>query len=446
MKIVIAGAGEVGFHLAQLLAYEQQDITLIDLDQEVLDYASTHLDVRTIHGDAAISSVLDRANTHKSDLLLALTTSEKTNLITAMIAKKMGAKQTIARVHNQEYLGEKSVKNFSELGIDSLISPNQLAAKEIHRLISRGAVTDFFDFEDGLVSLIGLTIGIQSPIANHTVDEVERQSPNIHFRPIVILRGNEVIIPSTSTIMRRNDHIYFVIRKTEINDILAIVGKKEKTIRSIMINGGTEVGYDTARLLQREFSVTLIENDENRCKWLAKNLKDVLVVKSNVTKLNELKEEGLEEMDAFISLTDATQVNVLTSLLAKNCGVYKTIALVDSMDYTRISQNIGIDTIINKKLIAANNIFRFVRKGKIIAITGLHGLEGEIIEFAVYKDNNLTSKPLGSLKFPKQAAIGTIVRGSEVVFPSDNVVLQKNDRVIIFALPDSIAKLERMFK
>ncbi len=446
MKIVIAGAGEIGFHLAQLLSYERQNITLIDIDQEVLDYAATHLDVRTMQGDSSMRSVLDRAGAHRSDLVLAMTTSEKTNLLTAMIAKKTGAKQTVARVHNQEYLRTGSLENFKDLGIDSVISPNQLAAKEIKRLIGRGAVTDFFDFDDGLVSLIGLTIKSNSPIANHTIDEVERGSPHIHFRPIAILRKNDALIPEPQMIMRRGDQIFFIVRKAEINEIIKIVGLEEKTIRTVMINGGSDLGYDTAEMLQRDYSVTLIESDEDRCKWLANNLKDVLVVKCSQTKMDQLREEGLENMDAFISVTNETQVNVLTSLLAKNSGVYKTIALVDSMDYTRISQNIGIDTIINKKLIAANNIFRYVRKGKIVAITGLHGLEGEIIEFAVYKESKLTKKPLNKIGLPKNSVIGTIIRGQEVIFPAPDVYLRKDDRVIIFAMPDSISQLEGLFK
>lgn len=213
-----------------------------------------------------------------------------------------------------------------------------------------------------------------------------------------------------------------------------------------MINGGTNLGYDTAVLLQRDYSVTLIEKDEQRCKWLANNLKDVLVVNCLNYKIDQLREEGLAEMDAFVSVTDDTQVNILTSLLAGNVGVYKTVALVDSIDYTRISQNIGVDTIINKKLIAANNIFRHVRKGKIVAITGLHGLEGEIIEFMVYRDSNLTSKTIKEIKFPKGIVIGTIVRDGEAMFPSPDMKLLKEDKVIIFAMQKSIAKLEKLFR
>lgn len=447
MKIVIAGAGEVGFHLAQLMSYEQQDITLIDSNQTVLDNASTRLDVRTINGDCSLRSTLIKAGANKADLVLSLTTSEKTNLVTALFAKNMGAKKAIARVHNQEYLQPEAIKAFNDLGIDSLISPNQLAAKEISRLLDKGAVTDYFEFEDGLVSLLGLTIHLNDAlVSNRSVDEIENLTPNIHFRPIAILRGNQTIIPDAETIIRKGDHVYFIIRKNEISEILRILGKKEKQIRSVMINGGTNLGYDTAVLLQRDYSVTLIEKDEQRCKWLANNLKDVLVVNCLNYKIDQLREEGLAEMDAFVSVTDDTQVNILTSLLAGNVGVYKTVALVDSIDYTRISQNIGVDTIINKKLIAANNIFRHVRKGKIVAITGLHGLEGEIIEFMVYRDSNLTSKTIKEIKFPKGIVIGTIVRDGEAMFPSPDMKLLKEDKVIIFAMQKSIAKLEKLFR
>jgi len=447
MKIVIAGAGEVGFHLAQLLAYEQQDITLVDSNQTVLDNASTRLDIRTVNGDCSVRSTLLKAGADKADLLLSLTTSEKTNLVTALFSKQMGAKKVIARVHNQEYLHPEAMETFKQLGIDSLISPNQLAAKEIARLLDKGAVTDYFEFEDGLVSLMGLTINQNDAlVSNRSVGEIEKLTPNVHFRPIAILRGNETKIPDSETIIRKGDHVYFIIRKNEISDILRILGKKEKQIRSVMINGGSDLGYDTALLIQRDYSVTLIEKDEDRCKWLAKNLKDVLVVNCLNYKIDQLREEGLAEMDAFVSVTDDTQVNILTSLLAGNIGVYKTVALVDSIDYTRISQNIGVDTIINKKLIAANNIFRHVRKGKIVAITGLHGLEGEIIEFVVYKNNKLTSKTLKEVKFPKGTVIGTIVREGKVLFPSPEMTLKKDDKVIIFAMQDDISKLEKLFR
>lgn len=446
MKIIIAGAGDMGFHLAQLLVNEDQDIILIDTKDEVLEHVSTHLDVLTIKGDAASIEILNKAEVYKARLFLAVTTSEKTNLLSAILAKQLGATQTVARVNNSEYVSLEHKERFKKLGIDNLISPALLAAQEIERLLRRCTFTDLFEFEGGKISVIGITLDDTSPLVRKTLREINRSTPKFLIRAIALLRNGKTIIPHSEMVPQSGDHLYLVTKKESLDTVTSYVGKSLRKVKKIMIVGGSPIDLPVAQLLESEYSVTLIERSKERCKRLLVSLHNTLIVNGNPSNIDLLKEEGLDEMDAFISLTPNSETNIITSLMAKEAGIYRTIALVDNAVYTHISQNIGVDTIINKKIIAANNIFRFVRRGKIEAITSLHGVDAEIIEFEVHKSNQLTKKPVRDLPFPKNALIAGVVRGEEVFVPTGDFQMQLSDKVIIFAMPDAIGKLEQLFK
>lgn len=446
MKIVIAGAGDVGFHLAELLAFEQRDIVLIDNNQDVLDYAATHLDVMTLRGDASSIEILEQAQVSRAGLVLAVTTSEKTNLLTAILAKKMGARQTIARVKTMDYLEDEQRKMFEDLGVDALIAPSQLAAEEIQRLIGQCSFTDIYEFEEGRINLVGLTLGEFSPLTNVKLSEMHRIDPAVTVRPIAILRGHQTIIPNGETILLRNDHIYFITDKEDIDALVGIVGKKKVKVKNIMILGGTDLAVATAKLLENDFRVTLVERDKDHCKYLSEILNHSLVINGEPSNFDLLVEEGLDNMDAVIALTNNSEANIIASLTAKNHGVYKTIAQVENKEYTHISQNIGVDTLINKKLIAANNIFRYVRKGQVAAVTSINGVDAEVIEFIVHKENQLTRKALKDLHFPKSALVGGVIRGNESLIPDGNFRFQVDDKVIVFALPEAISKVENLFR
>jgi len=446
MKIIIAGAGNLGFHLAELLSFENQDITLIDDNQEVLDYASAHLDVLTIRGDASSIRVLKDAGVEAARLVLAVTTSENTNLMTASIAKKLGARQTVARVNKTECLEGGNRELYESMGVDSIFSPSQLAAKEIMRLVNRCTFTDIFEFEDGKISLFGITLDDFSPLVNVQLSQWKKLNTDDSVRPIAILRGGNTIIPHGDVVLMRNDHVYFITKKDKVDDVEKLVGSKKVKVKNIMILGGSPLAYETAKLMEDDFSVTLIEGSKDRCKHLAEQLHNTLIINGKADNIDLLIEEGLERMDVFIALTPNSETNIIASLTAKNHGVYKTIAQVENKEYTSISQNIGVDTLINKKLIAANNIFRFVRKGRVEAITGLHGVDAEVIEFVITKNNQLTRKPLKDLHFPKSALIGGVIRGEESLIPDGDFQMQLDDKVIVFALPEAIGRMEKMFQ
>jgi trk system potassium uptake protein TrkA len=446
MKIIIAGAGDVGFHLAQLLSYENQDIVVIDTSQDVLDYAATHLDVLTVRGDASSISLMEQLEVNRADLFLAVTTSENTNLVAAVLAKKLGAGRTIARVQSRDYLEEGNKKLFRELGIDTLISPRQLAAREIKRLVDQCSFSDVFEFEGGKLSLVGLTIEEGSTLVNLRLSDWENVHPNLATRPIAVLRGYQTILPRGNTTLRRKDHVYFITNKSDTDSLEQCLGKEKIKIRNVMIVGGGGLALDTAKLLEQDYNVTLVESDKNRCREMADELQRTLIINGEPSNIDLLEEEGLSRMDAFIALTPNSETNIITSLTAKNHGVYKTIAQVENKEYVHISQDIGVDSLINKKLIAANNIFRFIRKGQIEAITSLNGVDAEIIEFIVHKTNQLTKKPLKELHFPETAIVGGVIRGEDSMIPSGDIQLQVGDRVIVFALPDAIGKVERLFR
>lgn len=448
MKIVIAGAGDIGFHLAKHLSNEQKDIILIDLNQEVLDYANTHLDVLTLNGDSSSVEVLRKAKVQSADIFLAVTTYENNNIVSAILAKKLGVKRTIARVNNPEYLRNQQKATFKEIGIDKLISPVLLAAYEIDRLLDLAQVTDVFEFENGRLLLIGTTLDESCPFLDQTLNDISRQPENMNFifRPMCILRDHETILPRGSTILKNGDHVYFITKRNEVNPLLAGLGKPKKQIKKVMIIGGNSLVYTTAKILEKRYNITIVEKEKSNCKYLIERLNKTLVVKGDPGNIELMKEEGLDQMDAFIALTRNSEINIISSLMAEDAGVTKTIALVDNTDYTHISQNIGVDTLINKKLIAANNIFRFVRKGKVEAIASLHGVDAEIIEYILDHESKLTRVPIKDLNFPKDALIGGIIRGKTSFIPSGDLQMEVQDKVIVIARPDSIPQIEALFK
>ncbi|MFP4092338.1 MAG: Trk system potassium transporter TrkA [Cyclobacteriaceae bacterium] len=446
MRIIIAGAGDVGKHLAKLLAYENQDIVVIDMNQDRLRQLGGQLDVSTIRGNATSYKVLRDANVGNADLLIAVTESEEVNLLTSFIAKQLGAKRTVARISNEEFLLSKDMLDLKTVGIDELISPESLAAREIRRLLRIAAVTDTFEFDQGLLSLIGITIDGQSALIDRTLAETSRLNPHNSFVTVAILRDGQTIIPRGDTILRPNDHIYFIAQPDGIDRVLDLTGKKKLEIKNIMILGGSKAAYHTARKLSSNYNVKLIEKDRDKCFALADQLPKSLIINGDGRDVDVLEEEGLGEMDAFLALTGDSETNIISCLVAKDRGVKKTIALVENIDYIHLSQNIGVDTMINKKLIAANFIFRYIRKGDVVSITGIHGVQAEILEYEVNETCQIAHKQLKELNFPKDAVIGGVVRNGKGQIAMGNFLFKPHDRVVVLSKHDSLSEVEKFFK
>ena len=448
MKIIIAGAGEVGFHLAKLLSYEAQEITLIDVDKESLAYADSHLDIRVLRGDATSISVLQDAKVDSSDLVIGVTASETTNLTFCLLAKQLGSKRTIARISNTEFVDSKELIKFNELGIDELISPEELAASEIQLLLNQSAFNDTYQFEEGLLTMVGVFLPKTAPFVGKMVKEAAKIFPELHFMPIALQRmGTQyTLIPRGDTVFKEGDQVYFITNKGGVDDLYKLTGMQKREIKNVMILGGSKVGFKTARdLCSNKFNVKLIEKDKDKAFDIADNIPNALIINGDGRNVELLEEESLESMDAFIAVTGNSETNIMSCLVAKSRGIKKTIALVENMDYFQLSQSIGIDTLINKKLLAASNIFRYIRRGEVLALTRLNNLNAEILEFEVKSTSLVNGEIIKELSFPREAIIGGVIRNGEGLIALGDFRITEGDKVVVCALPKAIPKIEKLF-
>ncbi|RDK84183.1 Trk system potassium transporter TrkA [Marinirhabdus gelatinilytica] len=448
MKIIIAGAGEVGFHLAKLLSYESQDIILIDNKRETLTYADTHLDIRVIKGDATSIATLKDAQIEQTDLVIAVTSSETTNITVCVLAKQLGAKRTIARISNTEFLENKDEVGFKKFGIDELISPEALAASEIALLLNQSGFNDTYEFEGGALTMIGLSLSRTATFVDKTVKEVAALYPELDYVPLAIQRfGTQyTLIPRGDTQFKEGDQVYFTTTKKGVDEIFKLTGKVKTEIKNVMILGGSKIGYKTANdLCKNSFRVKLIESNKNKAFDIADEIPSCLVINGDGRNVELLVEESIAEMDAFISVTGNSETNIMSCLVAKSKGVKKAIALVENMDYFQLSQSIGIDTLINKKLLAANTIFRYVRKGEVVAMTKLNNMNAELLEFVVTPNSQVSGKIIKDIELPRSAIIGGVVRNGEGIIALGDFRIMSGDRIVVCCLPQSISKVEKFF-
>lgn len=448
MKIIIAGAGEVGFHLAKLLSYESQDIILIDNIKDNLSYAEAHLDIRVLKGDCTSISVLKEAQVERADMLIGVTSSETTNITACFIAKQMGAKKTIARISNTEWIKNKDEIGFSTFGIDELISPESLASAEIELLLNQSAFSNTYQFEDGALTMFGIKLPRTATFVGKTVKEAAEVYPGIEFIPIAIQRfGTQyTLIPRGDTVYKEGDQVYFLTTHNGVEEVYFLTGKIREEIKNVMILGGSKIGFKTAReLCKSHFKVKLIESNKQKAFDLADALPDVLVINTDGRNVELLEEESISDMDAFISVTGNSETNIMSCLVAKSKGVRKTIALVENMDYFQLSQSIGIDTLINKKLLAANDIFRYIRKGEVVAMTKLTNMNAELLEFVISPKAFVVNKSIRNLDFPRSAIIGGVIRDGVGLIATPEFVFKNGDRVVVCCLPHSISKVEKYF-
>ena len=448
MKIIIAGAGDVGFHLAKLLSYESQDIFVIDVDSEKLNYLDSHLDVITFNGDATSVQTLMDINIDKTDLLIAITHSQNTNFAIAVIGKKLGAKKTIARLNNPEFISNPKI-NFKELGLDYVISPEELAAQEIKTLLNQSAFNDSISFENGLLNMLGSTLMKRATILNLSVQQAKKKFSEIDFITIAVKKQGEsqTIIPRGDTIFELGDEVYFSCPKESISKLHKLTGNEAFAVKNVMILGGSKIGVKSGhKLCQGKYNVKLIEKNKDKAFNLASKMQNVLVIQGDGRDLELLEEENIREMDAFIAVTGNSETNIMSCLVAKSKGVKKTIALVENMDYINISQTIGIDTLINKKLLAASEIFKHVRQGDVVALANLKHVDAEVLEFNVKPNSIVTKTLLKDIKLTRSAVFGGVIRDGKGLMTFGDFQIVAGDKTVVFCLPDAIHDVEKLFK
>lgn len=445
MRIIIAGAGEVGTHLAKMLSNENHEIILIDPDDERLKPIESTLDVLTFHGSSTSINILKDALQKKTDLFIAVTHSEDTNIISSLLAKKFGALKTVARIDNLDYLEHSTIEFFKIIGVDSLIYPELIAAREVLMLLQETGATEYMEFSGGKLSMFVQKLDRNAPIINKSLEEISVTNKTDKYRAVAIKRFDKTIIPRGKEHFKPGDLVFIISTPDGIDEIMKTSGKESFETKSIMILGGSRIGKHVAFYMQKKCVVKLIDSDPAKCENLAELLDNTLIINGDGRNFELLEQEGISEIDVFVAVTGNSEINILSCLLAKKMGVKKTIAEVENMEYIHLAENSGIDTIINKKISAASRIFRHTTNLNMTQVRFMAGTEAEVIEFTVPSDAKITRGTLRSMDFPVDAIVGGGTRDGIPFIATGDTIIKENDRVVVFTLPSAYERLTKFF-
>ena len=452
MKIIIAGAGEVGSHLAKMLNNESNEITVIDERQERLDALVAITDVITVTGNPSTIGTLNEAGVANSDLFIAVNPSDSqdVNIVSAMLAKKLGSKKATARINNEEYLSYENKYLFTEMGIDLLFYPEKIAAGEIVDLLKRTATTDSLEFARGKLQVAVFKLEEESELIGMNMAEFSALAAEegLKFRVVAISRNDETIIPKFDTKFKSHDLVFIISKREGMDMLMHYIGKENIEVKNLMILGGSPIGQMVAKQLGKQLeSIKLIEMNKEKCRELSEKLpSNVVVVNGDGRNSDMLLEENIREYDAFVAVTNNSETNILACVAAKSLGVPRTIAEVENLEYIRLAESMGVDAVINKKLITAGRIFKFTLSSKVRFIKYMSGTKAEVLEYIVSPDSAITKHMLKDMNFPKNAIIGGIIRGNESFIAVGDTQIQAYDRVAVFALPEAVKEVDKFFK
>ncbi len=444
MKVVIAGAGEVGIHLAKMLSVEDHDIVLLDDSPERLSEVGSDVDLMPVAGSAHSFSDLKRTGISKADLFIAVTPLEERNVLACSIASYLGAARTIARINNAEYLQNNYREELKKMGVDQLIYPESLAAKEIVASIKQTGTRQLIEFSGGKLLLLGIKVRRDAPILNKTFETLAAENENILV--VAINRDGVTIIPNGSDCIKDNDIVYFVTTPKEQLRLFELTAKKTFEVRNIMFLGGSRIAKNTLEKLGEQYRIKVIEENIEKCEQLAERYGNILVINGDCRNLELLQDEGIEKMDAVIATTNSSEINILGCHLAKTLGVRRTVAEVENIAFMGLAENMNIGSIVNKKLIAASYIYRFTLSAAISKVKCLTSSDAEVFEFIAKNNTRIVQKPIMELDFPDEAKIGGIIRGEDGYIAHGNTQIREGDRVVVFTLPSAVRKLEKFFK
>lgn len=444
MRVIIIGAGEVGYQISKFLTLEHIDVVVIDKDKEKLKRVSEELDVAVIEAEGSDPSALKEAEADKADIILAVTSSDETNMISCLLAKAMfKTPRKIARIRNPDYFFNKELLAKDNLDIDPAINPELEAARAIARLLEIPFATDVEDFEDGIIKVIGYKVPENSSLCGKSLENL-RTIIDKKFIIGIIERGEAAIVPRGKDTLIEGDIIYLPIKKIDIGDTAKMLEVSIKPSKRVMILGGGRIGYYVASTMEHKADIKIIEKSHERCQYLSRYLGRSLILHGDGTDQKLLIEENINNMDVFVAVSNNEELNIMASLLAKKLGVKKTIAIVNRTDYIHLAHSLGLQAVLSPRLITASTILRYIRKGDILSLTAIAEDKAEIIEARVSKKSMLAGKILKEAKLPKSSIIGAIVRDSQIIIPSGDDTIFENDRLIIFTLRESIKDLEKI--
>ncbi len=445
MNIVISGAGEVGSHLAKLLSATKHNITIIDQDRKLLDNVAASADVVAIEGDPSEFGILRRAAVRKAGLFVAVTPDENLNVVSAAVAKRLGAGKCVVRVDHSEYMEPGNAEVFTDMGIDHMFYPEMVAAHEVVTLLGHTSTTEYMDFADGLLALAVLRLGSSSPMVGKRLIDATPVKGKLPYRTVAIGRGEKTIIPHGDDVFNEGDTVYVIMGRDSKNEVVHYAGQHNVHIRDVMIVGGSRIGALVARELENDVAVKLIEYNADKAYKLAEILDKTLIINDDGRNIEAMIEEGLNTTDAFVAVTGRSETNILAAMIAKKMGVKKVIAEVENLNYISLAESIGVDTIINKKLVTASTIFRFTMNTEVQAVRYLTGSEAEVLEFIVKPGSPATRSPLRDLDFPRDATVGGVVRGDNALIATGDTEIMAGDRGGVFSLPAAAEKVGRYF-
>ena len=445
MKIIIAGAGNVGTHLAKLLSREKQDIILMDDDEEKLSALSNNFDLMTVTASPSSISGLKEVGVKEADLFVAVTPDESRNMTACMLAHNLGAQKTVARIDNYEYLLPKNKEFFKKLGVDSLIYPEMLAAKEIVSSMRLSWVRQWWEFCGGALILIGAKMREKAEILNIPLHQLG--GPTIPYHVVAIKRGTDTIIPRGDDVIKLNDIVYFTTTRKYIPYIRKIAGKEDYAdVRNVMIMGGSRIAVRTAQYVPDYMQVKIVDNDISRCNRLTELLDDrTMIINGDGRDMDLLIEEGLKNTEAFVALTGNSETNILACLAAKRMGVDKTVAEVENIDYIGMAESLDIGTVINKKMIAASHIYQMMLDADVSNVKCLTFANADVAEFTVKAGSKVTKHLIKDLGLPKGTTIGGMIRNGEGILVTGDTQVNAGDHVVVFCLSMMIKKIEKYF-
>ena len=442
MRIIIIGAGKVGYQLAETLSKDLYDVIVVDRDEQVLKKVQDHLDVLTMQSDGFASHIFNNIGLNKEDIVIAVTGSDEGNMLICMAAKRLGAGKTVARIRNPEYASD-IADTQERLSIDYIINPELSTANEISQILLSSPAGQIEDFAKGKVQMVAIPVDEANPLVNKPIKDLNYAGDILI---VAIVRKGNIIIPKGDNEIHANDTIYITGQKADIIKFCSSIGKPPKKVNSVMIlGGGKNTYYLVKRLLYFGVSVKIIEQNLKRCKELSAALPNALIIHGDGTDANLLKSENVEAMDAFIALTGVDEENVLIALLAKQLGASKVIAKVSRTNYISIVETIGVDAVITPSMITAAEILRYIRGGGLLSLFLIMGGQAESMELIANPNSKGVNTPIKDLNFPKDAIICAIIHRDQVIIPHGNDVIRPNDRVIIFSKSSEVSKVSNLF-
>jgi trk system potassium uptake protein TrkA len=446
MKVIIVGAGEVGFHIADRLSREGHDVTIIELDREKEAELRSKLNALVIRGSGASIDTLREARIDEADLFIAVTDQDEVNLISCLLARDFEVPKMVARIKSLDYLQSEWKTNAKRMGIDLLINPETVVAEDIQDVIAYPAATEVAEFADGRVVFLGYPIAEDSPLSGISLKEVGDLRGMYRLVVTAIKRQDETLIPRGDDVIMAGDTVYFVCRKRELPAVNYLFGFEKQKTKSIFILGAGRVGSAVARRLSRlKFKLKVIDHNAEHCAELARDLDDVLILNADGTDVDTLRSEGIEDADAFIAVTQDEKSNILCSLLAKKNGAKRAIALVDRPTFVSLAPSLGVDVTVSPRLASASAVLRFVRRADVLRMAVVEQCDAEVLEMGIKADSAILDQPLKDLSVPRGAIVGAITRGEEVIIPTGDDCMKAEDHVIVFALPDAVAEVEKFF-